>query len=69
MGMFFDSSKSKLAQQALSNRLLFMRAIKYPWNGAPISNDLIGIKMKQNCFTFYQNQIIINDPTIDPQPI
>ncbi len=69
IGMFFDSSKSKLGQQALPNRLLFMHAIKYPWNSAPMSNDVIRIEMKQNFFTFHQNSIIIIDPSIDPQPI
>jgi hypothetical protein len=55
VGMFFDNSRIKKGQQALANRLLFMRSIKYPWNEKPMSDDLIRIEMKKCFFTFIQH--------------
>ncbi len=49
VGMFFDASRIKKGQQAISNRLFFMRSIKFPWNSKPLSNDQIRIEMKK-CF-------------------
>ncbi len=52
IGLFFDSSKLKKGQQALENRLLFMRAIAYPWNKDKLSDDVICIQMKATYFTY-----------------
>ena len=52
VGMFFDASRIKKGQQAISNRLLFMRSIHYPWNSKFLSNDIIRIEMKKCFFVF-----------------
>jgi hypothetical protein len=51
-GLFFDSSKLKKGRQALENRLLFMRAINFPWNKDKFSDDVIRIQMKATYFTY-----------------
>ena len=51
-GQFFDSARIKKGQQSIQNRLLFMRAIDFPWNSIPLSDDLIRIQMKRTFFSF-----------------
>ncbi len=52
IGLFFDRSKLKKGQQELEYRLLFMRAITYPWNKDKPSDDMIRIEMKATYLTY-----------------
>jgi hypothetical protein len=61
VGYFFDTSRVKIGRQSLQNRILFMRSINYPWNAAPMSNDLIRIEMKRVFFPYMTANTPEND--------
>ena len=56
IGMFFDKSKTLKGRQSIQNRLLFMRAVSYPWNNIsdPISDDKLRIELKRTFFPYYK---------------